>query len=153
MLIDLQKWRASGVGAAALAYLRRFHRRVFFWDQEALNAVLAGCWTEVDDRWNWSANLDRLSRDDSPSAHKDGRRTRIVHFNGNLKPWVVREATELDASYFRTLDETSWSGWRPRQTIARSILGWYGSSPVRRLLYPAEQLGMQLIWRLTQRQA
>jgi lipopolysaccharide biosynthesis glycosyltransferase len=152
MVIDLIKWRASGIAAAALKYLKRFQGRVFFWDQEALNAVLAGRWTSIDDKWNRSATLDRLSRRDSHSTAADNGQ-RIIHFNGNIKPWLVREKSEIDASYFKTLDETSWRGWRPEQTITRTLLGWYGSSPVRRLFYPAEQVGMQLVWRLTQRQA
>lgn len=153
MVIDLRKWRTSNVGERALEYLRRYHGRVFFWDQEALNAVLARKWNAVDERWNWSANLDRLSRNNSHSANRNGERPRIVHFNGHLKPWIVREATEMDAVYFSILDETSWRGWRPKRTILRSMAGWYGSSLVRRILYPAEQVGMRLVWRLTQRQA
>jgi lipopolysaccharide biosynthesis glycosyltransferase len=153
MVIDLDKWRASKVATKTLEYLRRFHERVFFWDQEALNAVLARQWTQVDERWNWSANLDRLSRNGSHSENGNGKQPRIVHFNGNIKPWMVREPTEVDASYFRTLDETAWRSWRPRRTIVRSMVGWYGSSLVRRVLYPAEQVGMRFVWRLTQRQA
>lgn len=153
MVIDLRKWRTSKVTIKTLEYLTRYHDRVFFWDQEALNAVLARHWTQVDERWNWSANLDRLSRNNSHSANGNGKRPRIVHFNGNIKPWVVREPTEIDASYFKTLDETAWRGWRPRRTIVRSMVGWYGSSLLRRVLYPAEQVGMRLVWRLTKRQA
>ena len=151
MVIDLAKWRDGKVAERAIEYLRRFHHRVFFWDQEALNVVLANRWTSVDERWNWSANLGRLSSNgDSGNGHEQGR---IVHFNGNLKPWVVREATKLDAVYFETLDRTAWRGWRPKRTLARSIVGWYGSSFVRRILYPAEQVGMRMVWRLTHRKA
>lgn len=151
MVIDLARWRTSGVAAAALEYLRRYHDRVFFWDQEALNAVLAGRWRQVDERWNWSANVDRLARNGSSSTNGNGQEPRIVHFTGNIKPWIVRESTNTDASYFQTLDETSWRGWRPKRTIIRSMVGWYGSSFVRRVFYPAEQVGMRLVWRLTQR--
>jgi lipopolysaccharide biosynthesis glycosyltransferase len=149
MVIDLEKWRKSGVAQAALDYLRRYSDRVFFWDQEALNAVLARKWNAVDERWNWSANLDRLSRDGAHSGNGAATLPRIIHFVGNIKPWIVREAAATNNSYFDTLDQTAWRGWRPRQTIARSMLGWYGSSRIRHFLYPAEQVGMRLIWRLT----
>lgn len=153
MVINLRKWRHSRVATEAIAYLRRFHDRVFFWDQEALNAVLARHWTQVDERWNWSANLDRLSGSNSRSGNGIGERSRIIHFNGNLKPWVVRESSNTDDKYFRVLDVTSWRGWRPQRTMVRSLIGWYGSSRVRRIFYPAEQVGMRLVWRFTQRQA
>ena len=59
----------------------------------------------------------------------------------------------FDAEYFRVLDETAWRGWRPERTLARSVLGWYGSSRLRRLVYPAEQWGMRAIWRVTHRRS
>lgn len=153
MVVDTTKWRASKVAAAAVNYLKRFRDSVFFWDQEALNAVLAGRWSELEPRWNWSANLDRLSRDGTLSHDGKTGSPRIVHFSGNLKPWVVRESMDFDAAYFRVLDETAWHGWRPTRTLARSVLGWYGSSRLRRAVYPAEQWGMQVIHRLTRRHA
>jgi lipopolysaccharide biosynthesis glycosyltransferase len=153
MVLDAAQWRTSKVAAAAIGYLKRFRERVFFWDQEALNAVLAGRWTPVEPRWNWSANLERLSNNESASNGAIDGRPRIVHFSGNLKPWVVREATQFDIAYFRVLDETAWHGWRPKRTFGRSVLGWYGSSRLRRLLYPAEQWGMNVIRRLERRHA
>jgi lipopolysaccharide biosynthesis glycosyltransferase len=147
IVIDTTKWRASKVAAGAVDYLNRFRDSVFFWDQEALNAMLVGRWSPLEPRWNWSANLDRLSRN-GVAPHDPAR---ILHFSGNIKPWVVREAMDFDAEYFRVLDETAWSGWRPERTFTRSVLGWYGSSRLRRAMYPAEQWGMRLYWRVTRR--
>lgn len=151
MVLDAVQWRSSSVAAMSLEYLQRFRNRVVFWDQEALNAVLAGRWTAIDPQWNWSANLDRLAENGLRWAR--GQQARIIHFNGNLKPWIVREASAIDASYYTVVDETAWRGWRPARTLTRSILGWYGSSPLRRMMYPAEQWGMHAVWRLTQRNA
>lgn len=153
MVVDTAKWRASRIAAGAVNYLRQFSDTVFFWDQEALNAMLAGRWGPLDPRWNWSANLDRLSRNGVASYDGNNSQSRILHFSGNLKPWVVREAMDFDAEYFRVLDETAWHGWRPKHTAARSVLGWYGSSRLRRVVYPAEQWGMRVIWRVTRRRS
>ncbi len=153
MVFDPHEWRDHRVASKAFEYLTKYRDQVFFWDQEALNAVFAGKWTELDDRWNWSATRDRLSRSSNHSTENGTDLRRILHFSGNLKPWVVREPMDFDSTYFNVLDKTSWSGWRPNRTITRSLLGWYGSSRVRRALYPAEQLGLQLVRRLTQRQA
>jgi lipopolysaccharide biosynthesis glycosyltransferase len=153
IVIDTVKWRASKVAAGAVDYLKRFRDSVFFWDQEALNAMLARRWSPLEPRWNWSANLDRLSRNGVASHDTNTGPARILHFSGNLKPWVVRETMDFDAQYFRVLDETGWRGWRPERTLARSVLGWYGSSRLRRIIYPAEQLGMRVIWRVTHRRS
>lgn len=151
LVFDPQEWRNSRVAASTVEYLKKFHSRVFFWDQEALNAVLAGRWKEIDEKWNWSATLGRLASTFN-NKHRDGEH-RIVHFSGNIKPWVVRERTHFDSRYFEVLDKTSWRGWRPRPTVTRSVLGWYGSSRVRRLIYPAEHVGLRLLWRLTRKMA
>jgi lipopolysaccharide biosynthesis glycosyltransferase len=149
MVVDAAKWRASKIAAGAVSYLKRFRETVFFWDQEALNAMLAGRWSPLEPRWNWSANLDRLSPNGVAAHDGVNRPSCIVHFSGNLKPWVVREAMESDTAYFRILDETAWHGWRPKRTLSRSLLSWYGSSRLRRAIYPAEQWGMRAIWRVT----
>jgi lipopolysaccharide biosynthesis glycosyltransferase len=149
MVIDTAKWRDSKVAAGAVSYLKKFHDHVFFWDQEALNAMLAGRWNPLEPRWNWSANLDRLSGN-GVAPHDPPR---ILHYSGNLKPWVVPEGMSFDAEYFRVVDETAWRGWRPERTLARSILGWYGSSRLRRMIFPAEQWGMRAIWRVTHRRS
>ena len=153
LVIDPQKWRDSHIAADALKYLKQFRKLVFFWDQEALNVVLARRWRSLDPQWNWSATLDRISLGNGSSPAKVLRHDRIVHFNGNLKPWVVREAWDLDSVYYEVLDRTAWRGWRPAQTLMRSVLSWYGSSRIRRIAYPAEQWGMHMIWRMRQRNA
>lgn len=153
MVLSPARWRAANVASEAVNYLKRFRKRIFFWDQQALNAVLAKRWTQIDARWNWSATLDRIPGKGSKSARTNHSVARIVHFNGNLKPWVVREQWSLDAAYYEVLDKTAWRGWRPARTLTRSMLAWYGSSAIRRLSYPAEQLGMHALWRLRQRNA
>lgn len=150
MLFDPHEWRNSRVAHLAAEYLEKFHSRVFFWDQEALNVVLSGRWKEIDGKWNWSATLDRLAS--KRNRDQENGEQRIVHFSGNIKPWVVRERMYFDSRYFKVLDETSWQGWRPRRTVTRSVLGWYGSSRVRRMTYPAEHLGLRIVRRLTQKQ-
>ena len=153
LVIDPAKWRDSHIARDAVKYLKRFRKLVFFWDQEALNVVLAGRWGSLDPRWNWSATLDRIPGTNGASPTKVQQDNRIVHFNGNLKPWIVREAWELDSIYYEVLDRTAWRGWRPTPTVMRSVLSWYGSSHIRRLAYPVEQWGMHVIWRVRQRKA
>lgn len=151
MVIDVDAWRRRGVSRLALGYLKRYQKRVCFWDQEALNAVLAGNWNPLEPRWNWSANLDRLARSSGNHRRSKSTEARLVHFSGNIKPWLINDGGTLDAAYFEMLDETAWTGWRPARTMRTRLLGWYGSSRVRRLLYPAEQWGVQLLRRFTKR--
>jgi len=151
MVIDVKAWRSAEISRLALQYLKKYHARVCFWDQEALNAVLAGHWSPLEPRWNWSATLDRLNG--SSSNHRDSMpaQARLIHFSGNIKPWLINDGGSLDSAYFEMLDETAWAGWRPARTMRTRLLGWYGSSRLRRLLYPAEQWGVQVLRLFTKR--
>ncbi len=151
MMIETQLWRRDEIARRAMEYLMEYGTRVFFWDQEALNVVLAGRWERADPRWNWSANLGRLSAGAGKNGNGRADLPWIVHFNGNLKPWQVPEVGAINELYFFTLDETEWKGWRPARTARAALLGWYGSSRLRRFVYPAEQWGIQILRRFSQR--
>jgi len=137
MVVNLASWRREGIVPRTIAYLKENGRDVFFWDQEGLNAVLAGRWGELDSRWNQSA-----------SAPATGEAW-IVHFTGSLKPWKYETTDPHCELYFRYLDMTAWSGWRPKRTAGSRLLGLYAGSRWRRYLRPAERWRMQLTRRLT----
>jgi lipopolysaccharide biosynthesis glycosyltransferase len=137
MLVDLEAWRREGIVPRATAYLKSHRKDVFFWDQEGLNAVLAGRWGELDSRWNRSAGAATTGE------------AWIVHFTGDLKPWTCESGDLHCESYFRYLDLTAWSGWRPERTIRRRVLALYAGSRWRRFLRPVERWQMQLTRRLT----
>ena len=144
MLIDLQRWRAEEVGRRSLEYLAKYGKRVYFWDQEALNAVLAGVWGELDAGWNWHPSRDRL-------VGSTPAEPRIVHFSGNLKPWTHLGSGRYHELYYGALDQTAWTGWRPERYWKGRLAGWYETSSLRRVLYPAERWATQIRHSLTQR--
>jgi lipopolysaccharide biosynthesis glycosyltransferase len=144
MLMNLDWWRKDKIAQRVIEYLRRYRDTVFFWDQEGLNAVLAGKWGELDPRWN---------RSGSGRYRVDIREPWIIHFTGNLKPWMHRSNNPACALYFRYLDMTAWKGWRPRRTRKNAIIGMYEFSRLRNLLYPAEEWVMQLVRAFTLRRS
>jgi lipopolysaccharide biosynthesis glycosyltransferase len=151
MVIDTTRWRDQHVADRAMKYLRKYGNRVFFWDQEALNAVLAGEWTVASPKWNWSATNDRTGLN---SRKGDGDwLPSIIHFNGNIKPWTVANNDRASGMWLSYLDETPWKHRRPKRTIRGMLLSWYSTSDIRRLTYPIEQWRMQITHRLTQRYA
>ena len=149
MVVNLDWWRQNDVAGNALAYLRKYQKTVFFWDQEALNAVLIGKWGELDPRWNQIASVS--GRSFFKAAHLDRMTYQqivndpwIVHFAGTWKPWIYYNHNPLRALYFQYLDTTAWAGWRPQITAKALILGIY-ESVFRDFLYPAEKWGMKLL--------
>lgn len=151
MVVNLELWRTNEVPRRVLDYLHAYGQDVVYWDQEGLNAVLAGDWGALDPRWNQNAGV--AGRSFYRPEHLDGETYRrvvedpwIIHFSGNLKPWMLHDTTDpARALYFDYLDRTPWAGWRPRRTLWSTIVGRYESSRLRNLLYPAEKRGLMLV--------
>lgn len=133
LLADLDRWRQSFVTKAALDYLHLHARRTYFWDQEALNAVLAGGWRPLERRWNCSP------------VEAAGLDPALVHFFGNLKPWLRLGRSRWHAEYYEAVDRTAWKGWRPGNRTGR-LAAWYEMSSLRRRVRRVETWGMRW-WR------
>lgn len=85
LLIDLDRWRAQGIGAKALQYLAE-HPRTPYSDQDALNVALDGNWAAVSGDWNFQGHIStRISKLPQPPA--------IVHFITGAKPWMREHGT------------------------------------------------------------
>jgi lipopolysaccharide biosynthesis glycosyltransferase len=132
MLVDLELWREHNVGPRTLAWVNENWKATNWYDQDALNAVLAGHWRALDARWQTQPRLASLPI--TAGAAGDGW---IVHFSGRLKPWAYRGNSAADREFFEVLDRTAWGGWRPPVT-ARSVLTGFYERRWRRLLYPCE---------------
>jgi lipopolysaccharide biosynthesis glycosyltransferase len=116
LLIDLERWRAAGVSAAATDYILR-HPNSPYSDQDALNIALDGAWAELDCRWNCQAHLHFHDLKSYPETE----RPFILHFVTSGKPWnflvpnanakvydLVRDRT----AYARTLRDRCRDGFR-----------------------------------------
>jgi lipopolysaccharide biosynthesis glycosyltransferase len=91
LLIDLDRWRSEEVKRRALEYLRSPHLGAGA-DQEALNATLAGRWSQLPPVWNQQTEmLSHHQGADLLFPHADLRAARddpaIVHFQAWSKPW------------------------------------------------------------------
>jgi lipopolysaccharide biosynthesis glycosyltransferase len=132
MLIDVQRWRAENVGPRAFEHTRCHLPILQQYDQDSLNAVLAGRWKELDPRWQVQPrtvnSLGRLPPDDPF----------VVHFSGRLKPWLYRGRARADALFHELVDRTAWRGVRPEPTLQSWALALY-DSPLRRVFYPVER--------------
>lgn len=141
MVADLSLWRRDGVRAQAIDYLRAHRRDVCFWDQEALNAVLANRWRELDPCWNLNTSVPVRW---IPRDIRACPQPRILHYAGSLKPWRYPHGDALRRVYFDYLDTTVWRGWRPRPTPASLLVGLYEASRLRALIYPLERITLWL---------
>jgi lipopolysaccharide biosynthesis glycosyltransferase len=97
-------------------------------DQDALNAVVAGRWTELDTEWNVTPYWDTLAHRLGPNTDIF-QRVRILHFVSDEKPWLPgyehRDRLKLFQKY---LGRTDWAGEAPERddTLWRKTLGRLG---------------------------
>jgi lipopolysaccharide biosynthesis glycosyltransferase len=88
---------------------------VRWWDQYALNVVLADRWGELDHRWNQSSHVYAFpSWDRSPLSadvfHDLRNHPFLVHFNARRKPWHRNSVHPFREAFFHYLQMTPWAG-------------------------------------------
>ncbi len=118
MLIDLAKWRRDDITSQLLCCLHDHRRHVRWWDQYALNVVLADKWGELDCRWNQTSQIYTFpSWDRSPLDEEAFEQLRsdpfIVHFNARRKPWHLGCQHPWREAFFKYVGMTPWAGARP----------------------------------------
>lgn len=117
MVIDLAKWRRDDVAGRLLQCLNDNRRYVRWWDQYALNVVLADTCGELDCRWNQTSHVYAFpSWERSPLSAETFDLVRsdpfIVHFAARRKPWHLGCRHPYREAFFHYLAMTPWAGAR-----------------------------------------
>jgi lipopolysaccharide biosynthesis glycosyltransferase len=120
LVIDLARWRQENLTDQLLDCLHQNREHVLWWDQYALNVVLAGKWGELDPRWNQLAMIHtfpswQTSPLDEATYRRIVREPWIVHFASPSKPWHYGNSHPRRDLYFQYLDQTAWATWRPKR--------------------------------------
>merc|ERR1712228_1052029 len=85
LVIDLEKWKSSGIRNKVLHWMElavtdSFTRCCV--NQPALNLAVHGIWEKLDQRWNFDPYF-------CDASHMED--AFIIHFAGDLKPWVKQD--------------------------------------------------------------
>ena len=138
LVADLARWRRDWLAEQMLRTLREHRQHVLWWDQYALNAVLAGKWRELDGRWNQGAHLFVYPNwRQSPLDRQQYEQLRddpwIVHFCSPSKPWHYFCRHPYAGEFRACLARTAWRDWRPERPDRFLHQWWdYHVEPVRR---------------------
>lgn len=120
LLIDLDAWRRERVGEHAIEYLLAHRDDIRLFDQDALNAVAAGRWRQLDTVWNVTGYWRKPER--RTGVHRDILTTaRIRHFAGHGKPWQPRPLDVDDGHLF--FDSLARTDWATRQHHPQTLAG------------------------------
>jgi lipopolysaccharide biosynthesis glycosyltransferase len=141
MLIDLDQWRAHGYRDACLKYLAEHPEAAIDADQDILNICLRTDWVPLPYYWNMISPFYFLSHDLqlSPAELEAVRRdARIIHFNGDSKPWSYFSRHPRRAEYWKYLRMTDWRDFHPPDhtpaNVVRKALSTIIPEPAKRLL-------------------
>lgn len=129
LVVDVDKWRREQIGRQVLDCLRDHREHVLWWDQYALNAVLARQWRALDLRWNQGAHVfvyptwreSWLDRQQFSQLRNDPW---IVHFCSPAKPWHYFCRHPYTAEFRDCLKRTEWRAWRP-EAPDRLLSKWW----------------------------
>lgn len=129
LVFDAARWRAEGVGRQVFDCLETNKDHVLWWDQYALNVVLAGRWRAIDPRWNQTAGIFNYpSWRESPLGREEFSRLRrdpwIVHYCSPVKPWQYFCGHPFRGEFYQTMEQTDWRGWRPTPPADVLPQGW-----------------------------
>jgi lipopolysaccharide biosynthesis glycosyltransferase len=111
LIFDLDLWRKERLAQKVAQYILDHRKIIRLMDQEALNAVLANRWKELDPRWN-------VEYPTLPGPH-----AAIVHFILGIKPWHVGCQHPARDLFFEYFDRTGWKGWRPQEPKLAKVFG------------------------------
>jgi len=130
LVVDIKEWRKLDVTTAALRCLRQHSQHVQWWDQYALNVVLAGRWKELDARWNQGVHAYTFPTAGEsplePEVYSALRRDPwIVHFTSQKKPWHYFCRHPFRREYLAAIDRTDWRGWRPEFPERDGMRQWW----------------------------
>lgn len=124
LLINLEKWRSDNVSTKAIEYLEQNQEHIRWWDQDGLNAVLAGKWGQLDSKWNfmllpelYNSSLWQDSNLLLQNSSNGSKNFYILHFASASKPWKYSCKSPAKSLFFDYLDRTKWSGWRPQESF------------------------------------
>jgi lipopolysaccharide biosynthesis glycosyltransferase len=110
LIMDLDAWRSENFAKRCMNYAAKYPELCIFWDQTVMNTLLAGKFTQLDQKWNQQFNGP------DKSYAKDG----ILHYCGPDKPWNFTNTLPkaLNELYYDEIDRTAYRGWRPSPQIS-----------------------------------
>lgn len=122
LVMDCEAWRSDGLAQTVIEFIGSAGAGLEMMDQEALNAVFAGRWVELEPRWNQQPYVfDDLSManliwfdEELDAARVDPA---LIHFLGPRKPWTHPHDHPRADLWFEGLETTAWSGWRPQRPL------------------------------------
>jgi lipopolysaccharide biosynthesis glycosyltransferase len=124
LVFNLKKWREDNTSLAVIKYLNDYKQYVRWFDQDGLNAILAGKWGELDPRWNQMPYLFRFgSWQESPFNEEEYsnllNHPYIIHYATREKPWNENCIHPQKELFYEYLESSIWGNWKGEQAAKK----------------------------------
>lgn len=117
MLMNLRRWRADGLAQRLARFIETHGNSLWYWDQDAINAVLHDAILPLDHRWNVQAQVYKAKwrryRSSDSRIREACDRPAILHYSTAEKPWRFRAIVKKKLIYFEYLAKTDWRSANP----------------------------------------
>lgn len=127
LLINLTYWRKHSIGEKVIEFARVYGDKLYWQDQDALNAVCFDNWKKLHPKWNVQTNMLELRKHEQVFSKKD--LVEALYFPGIIhyttygsKPWFYKSVHPYKADYYDYLKLTSWSDFTPDDKTFDSYL-------------------------------
>jgi len=114
LVINNKEWLKEDIYRKTVQFLQENPRPLGWPDQDALNAVLVEKWGELDWKWNYIVVRDEYDE-------RLAKKASIIHIASHDKPWHYGFDKPTKKIFFKYLDMTAWSGWRPKGTLKQEV--------------------------------
>jgi lipopolysaccharide biosynthesis glycosyltransferase len=114
MLINLRKWKETGLQKQVIDFIEKNPDKIWFPDQCGLNSVINGRWKKVPLKFNqqssiFSDDFDKKFNCFSKSELDEARKNPvIIHYTGGSKPWHFRNSHPYKQLYWKYLKMTPY---------------------------------------------
>jgi lipopolysaccharide biosynthesis glycosyltransferase len=117
MLLNLMRWRTEHLSQQLVRFIEAHGSSLWYWDQDAINAVLHDSILALDYRWNVQAQMFKSKPkrflDLGVAICEARRQPAIIHYSSAEKPWLFRAIVKKKLLYFDYLEKTDWRGTKP----------------------------------------
>jgi lipopolysaccharide biosynthesis glycosyltransferase len=118
LLLNMERWRESNAGARLLEFTANNSDKIYWHDQDTINAVLWREIVELPRRWN--VMLAWMPRNQAKSDIEDAT---FIHFNGGFKPWHYRYNGPYKKEFYDAKKASPWKWQMPESPLVTRIRG------------------------------
>lgn len=108
LLINIDNWIANDITPLTMRTLLESDQKFTFPDQDALNIVLDGRATYIDEKWNFQYNLNSFLNAGEFSMGGTDKAV-FIHFTGRVKPWHKWSLHEANSMFVKFQMLSPWA--------------------------------------------